>query len=104
MEERKIDGKRILYGMNSGMGWTMVQRGVWTAQMPEDTGPWRLEKQPCDPESGWPATGWYLFGPEGVPFGELMFGSEDEDMRLPAAVDAASDYIATRRRPCREER
>lgn len=94
---------RVLYAANSGWAWTLTSPGVYTAQIPNQDGTyreWRLERQPYSPDDGYLLLGggWYLFGPEGVVFGEPMF-TQDGDHRLPAALVAASAALSGRPRP-----
>lgn len=94
---------RVRYAANSGWAWTLTSPGVYTAQIPNQDGTyraWRLERQPYSPDDGYLLLGggWYLFGPDGVVFGEPMY-TLDGDHRLPAALASASAALSGRPRP-----
>lgn len=99
----ELRGQAVVRAPGGGwIGWTRERPGTYTAQIPGRDGVttfrWSLEHNYLDPDAGWNHTGWYLFGPDGEPFGELMF-TGDGDGRLPAAMTAADAYISGRPRP-----
>lgn len=92
------------YGIDSWTGWHRAGSGSYHAYL--RTSPdrqvyerWELNRLWRD-ESGVNDTGWYLFGPNGTPFGELMC-DEQGNRALAAAQEAAKNYIRARRTPRR---
>jgi hypothetical protein len=94
---------RVVRAADGWLGWTSAGPGVYTAQVPSKDGvirQWRLERQPYSPDDHYLLLGggWYLFGPEGVVFGEPMY-TQDGDTKLAAALAAADAYLGGRPRP-----
>lgn len=82
------------------MGTTRTARGIdwtWDGDRGRYTGSlfnnvYEVEKRYRSPGDT-PDTGWYLFGPDGHPFGQWMARLVDE------ALDAASEYVIERHDP-----